>query len=257
MNEITVGSTVERTDFEGRLIVKMLQGKRAAVVTETGDLEVYPLDQLFLIPGQDYNYLRRIVCDSVDEVYRMVGGGNMQSQRAKLALSRLLYDADVRRGTDMIEHAQKQIHQVIIGALTPQAVEILTAQIEQHALTELSPVIMTADPAPLTHYTPEGSTTLVPGLNDDELALMCCDVADMIASSMGFAASAPKDVDAKLSELQRRISIWAAPRGNVRKNQTWELAKKVVGHCRQAEVDDAIENVLEAIRQQEDPEDYI
>lgn len=260
MSEIKVGSTVEHKDREGRLVVKMIQGEKAAVVTETGDLDVYPVSYLYPIPGDDYNYLRRIVIDTIEEVGSSFGSGNVGSTRGALAVARKLYEKDVRRGTDMITHAQQQIRQCVIGAIESDAV---TDMIRKNINT--SPVFTPVNevacdmPEALRHTSLEGhDETLEQQLTDDELALMCCDVADMLANGMGFTADMSyldTSLFAGLSDLQRRITYWTKARGNVRKSQVWSMAQKVVGHCRMAEVDDAIENVLEAIRQQEDCDD--
>ena len=81
----------------------------------------------------------------------------------------------------------------------------------------------------------------------------------MLANGMGFTADMKhrkmSQRESDMSLLQRRVTYWAEPRGNVRKTQVWEMAKRVVGHCRMAEIEDAIENVLEAIRQQEEPDE--
>lgn len=260
MGELKVGSIVEHIHCEGALTVKMVQGNEVVVCSETMHLGVYNRDKLFLIPGQDYNYLRRIVLDTMSDVAKEIGTSALSSERGRLAVARKLYEKDVRRGTDMIAHAQQQIHQCVIGAIDSDAVAAVMRQNFKRREMPLAGVSMEKDPAKmLTHTDISGhSEVLVQQLTDDELALMCCDVADMLANGMGFTADMSyldTSLFAGLSDLQRRITYWTKARGNVRKSQVWSMAQKVVGHCRMAEVDDAIENVLEAIRQQEDCDD--
>jgi hypothetical protein len=276
--KLKAGDIVEHNDREGMLTVKMVQGDEVVVSSETMHLGVYNRDKLFLIPGQDYNYLRRIVVDTMNAVGNEIGRSNLSSDRGALAVTRRLYAAGVRRSEeDLVNHVRQAITLTISGCVSSEAVQDMI-RANRHRVrdvgtghplftpapgteADVEPVIEPEqkDPATVLQHTDltGHSETLVQQLNDDELALMCCDVADMLANAMGFTSgtSAHSKKPLNLSSLQHRITYWGEPRGNVRKTQVWEMAKKVVAHCRMAEVEDAVENVFEAIRQQEDPED--
>ena len=269
MNEMKVGSTVESMTSESALTVKILGNNQVVVQTETGKLDVLPPDELYLVPGDDYCRLRRIVIDTMDKLTKEIGRNNVNSTRFQLALSRALYAADVRRGEeDMVNQIQTKITMVVSDSVSSGDIaDIIRMNMHRKSLptapifTPARPDIEEVSDAPtVLHHTDISghSETLVQQLNDDELALMCCDVADMLANSMGFTADMMHLASSRysaLSQLQRRVTYWSEPRGNVRKTQVWEMAKKVVGHCRMAEVEDAIENVHEAIRQMEDPDE--
>lgn len=257
MSDLKVGDIVEHKDREGMLTVKMVQGKEVVVSSETMQLGVYTTDKLFRIPGQDYNYLRRIVLDTMAAVASDIGSSNLASERGRLAVARKLFAADVRRGTDMAQHLEQRVVSAITDAVKQDAIQAVLRQNPGPRAKGKPVACPDPEPVAITHCSPEESGTLVPGVTDDELALMCCDVADALAGAMGYAASIPAQTKPNMSALQRRITAWSTTRGHARKDQVWNMAKSVVNICRQAEVDDAIENVLEAIRQQEDPEDYI
>lgn len=268
--KLKAGDIVEHNDREGMLTVKMVQGDEVVVSSETMHLGVYNRDKLFLIPGQDYNYLRRIVVDTMAAVGEEIGRSNLSSDRGSLAVTRRLYAAGVRRSEeDLVNHVKDAIKLTISGCISSEAVQDMI-RANRHRVRDVGnghPLFTPApgteadvEPVTLQHTDITGhSETLVQQLTDDELAMMCCEVADMLANGMGFTADMSHRKATKREQdmtlLQRRITYWAEPRGYVRKSQVWEMAKKVVGHCRMAEVEDAVENVLEAIRQQEDAED--
>lgn len=280
LTQLSVGSIVEHKDSEAALTVKMVNGDQVVVQSEVGDLGVYKIDQLYVVPGDDYCRLRRVVVDTLSRVSGYTG--NLASPRGALAVARELYGADVRRGQDVVEYLQSQMSVAITGCLTStQVQDIIRQNAEYMAKREPLPITV-VNPTKIPLMKPEGwepaavessdepkvlqhtditghSETLVQQLTDDELAMMCCEIADMLANGMGFTADMSHRKATKREQdmtlLQRRVTYWAEPRGNVRKSQVWEMAKKVVGHCRMAEVEDAVENVLEAIRQQEDSED--
>lgn len=280
LTQLSVGSIVEHKDSEDALTVKMVNGDQVVVQSELGELGVYKIDQLYAVPGDDYCRLRRIVVDTMVRVSGYVGG--LTSPRGRLAVARALYAADVRRGEeDLVEHVKNSIQLTIKGCVSSETVQDMIRANKHHAVSHGDPLIM-VDPTKIPLMKPEGweptrveaseepkvlqhtditghSETLVQQLTDDELAMMCCEIADMLANGMGFTADMSHRKATKREQdmtlLQRRVTYWAEPRGNVRKSQVWEMAKKVVGHCRMAEVEDAVENVLEAIRQQEDAED--
>lgn len=285
LTQLEVGSTVEHVNSENELIVKMFNQRHVVVQTGAGDLEVFPHDQLYLVPGADYCRLRRTVIDTMDNLIREIGRNNMNSSRFRLALARELYAAGVRRGEeDMVNHVKNAIQLTIKGCVSSETVQDMIRANKHrvrdvgngHPLFTPLPGTEADEPAPwketvvdpepkfpvteLQHTDISGhSETLVQQLTDDDLAMMCCEVADMLANGMGFTADMGRrkmsQRESDMSLLQRRVTYWSEPRGNVRKSQVWEMAKKVVGHCRMAEVEDAVENVLEAIRQMEDPED--
>lgn len=257
--EIKVGSVVERKNREGILVVKLIHGADAAVVDGCGKMEMCALEDLYLIPGQDYNYLRRRVIDTMDRLVQEMGRNNMHSDRFQLAVTRALYDSGVRCGDDLVAYAQDRIRTCVVDSISEGAVADMLRRDNERMSAVTGPVeIVQQEAQTLEQYTPEGAQTLAPLLSDDELANMCCDVADMLANGMGFTADKAHLESARYSgmtDLQRRVTYWSEPRGNVRKVQVWMMATKVVGHCRMAEIADAIENVLESIRQQEDPDD--
>lgn len=261
MSEIKVGSTVESMTSEGALTVKILGRNQVVAQDETGQLEIYPPDELYVVPGHDYCRLRRTVVDTMDKLSRDGGHKNINSTRFQLALSRALYAADVRRGDDdMVNHLQTKITMVVTDSVASGPVaDMIRKNINTTPVFTPVNEVACDMPEALRHTSLEGhDEMLVQQLTDDELALMCCDVADMLANGMGFTADMSyldTSLFAGLSDLQRRITYWTKARGNVRKSQVWSMAQKVVGHCRMAEVDDAIENVLEAVRQQEDCDD--
>lgn len=254
MSQIIEGSIVEHATREGRLVVKMVCGKKAAVVDELGELSTENLEDLYLIPGQDYNVLRRVVVDTMDKLTQEIGRGNINSARYQLALSRALYDADVRCGEDNITLLQNKISVCITDTLSEEAVKNILSSTREHYFLKLRPGSETPT---LAHTDITGhSETLVQALTDDELAEMCCDIADMLSTFAGYAtAVGTKKTKIPMSDLERRLSIWAAPTSNLRKNQTWTLAKQVVAHCRKAEVEDAIDGVLEAIASKNDEDE--
>lgn len=260
MSQIIEGSIVEHATREGRLVVKMVCGKKAAVVDELGELSTENLEDLYLIPGQDYNVLRRVVVDSMDKLTREIGRGNINSARYQLALSRALYDADVRCGEDNITLLQNKISVCITDTLSEEAVKnILSSTLSSDISIVARPAMKPGSEIPTLEHTDitGHSETLVQALTDDELAEMCCDIADMLSTFGGFAASttARKANYNAMSELQRRLTVWDSPSSNLRKNQTWTLAKQVVAHCRKAEVQDAIDGVLEAIASKDDEDE--
>lgn len=278
MSEMKVGSIVESMTSEGALTVKILGKNQVVAQDETGKLEVYAPDELFVVPGDDYCRLRRTVIDTMDKVTKDLGRNNMNSTRYQLALSRALYAAEVRRGEDdLVERVKNEIQLTIKGCVSSETVRDMIRH-NRHRVREAGHPLFTpapgteADVEPVIEMEPKfpgtvlqhtdltgHNETLVQQLNDDDLALMCCEIADMLANGMGFTSdmghrkTSVRESD--MSLLQRRVTYWSEPRGNVRKTQVWEMAKKVVGHCRMAEIEDAIENVLEAIRQQEDPDE--
>lgn len=279
MSEMKVGSIVESMTSEGALTVKILGKNQVVAQDETGKLEVYAPDELFVVPGDDYCRLRRTVIDTMDKVTKDLGRNNMNGTRYQLALSRALYAAEVRRGEDdLVERVKNEIQLTIKGCVSSEAVQDMI-RANRHRVrdvgnghplftpapgteADVEPVIEDVNDAPITlqHTDITGhSETLVQQLNDDDLAMMCCEIADMLANGMGFTADMGSrkmsQRESDMSLLQRRVTYWSEPRGNVRKTQVWEMAKKVVGHCRMAEIEDAIENVLEAIRQQEEPDE--
>lgn len=279
MSELQVGSTVEYFNSESALTVKMVTPTQVVVQSETMKLEVYPPEDLYVVPGTDYCRLRRTVIDTMDKLTQEIGRNNMNSTRYQLALSRALYAEGVRRGEDdLVEHVKNSIQLTIKGCVSSEAVQDMI-RANRHRVrdvgnghplftpapgteADVEPVVEDVKDAPVTlqHTDITGhSETLVQQLNDDDLAMMCCEVADMLANGMGFTADMGSrkmsQRESDMSLLQRRVTYWSEPRGNVRKTQVWEMAKKVVGHCRMAEIEDAIENVLEAIRQQEDPDE--
>lgn len=276
LTQLAVGSIVEHKDSEAALTVKMVNGDQVVVQSELGDLGVYKIDQLYVVPGDDYCRLRRIVVDTMERVSGYPGG--LSSLRGKLSVARALYAEEVRRGEeDMVNHVKNAIQITLKGCISSETVaDMIRANKPRvaeagHPLftpapgteADVEPVIEMEPKFPFTvlqHTDITGhSETLVQQLTDDELAMMCCEIADMLANGMGFTADMSHRKATKREQdmtlLQRRVTYWAEPRGNVRKSQVWEMAKKVVGHCRMAEVEDAVENVLEAIRQQEDAED--
>ena len=285
MSEIKVGSTVEYINSESALTVKMVTPTQVVVQSETMKLEVYPPEDLYVVPGTDYCRLRRTVIDTMDKITKEIGRNNMNSTRYQLALSRALYAEGVRRGEeDLVEHVKNSIQLTIKGCVSSEAVldmiranrhrvrdvgnghplftPIAGTEADFPPIAEMEPVPVKPgeDPMVLQHTDLTGhSETLVQQLNDDDLAMMCCEIADMLANGMGFTADMKhrkmSQRESDMSLLQRRVTYWSEPRGNVRKTQVWEMAKKVVGHCRMAEIEDAIENVLEAIRQQEEPDE--
>lgn len=279
MSELQVGSTVEYINSESALTVKMVTPTQVVVQSETMKLEVYPPEDLYVVPGHDYCRLRRTVIDTMDKLTQEIGRNNMNSTRYQLALSRALYAEGVRRGEeDLVEHVKNSIQLTIKGCVSSETVQDMI-RANRHRVrdvgnghplftpapgteADVEPVIEDVNDAPITlqHTDITGhSETLVQQLNDDDLAMMCCEIADMLANGMGFTADMKyrkmSQRESDMSLLQRRVTYWAEPRGNVRKTQVWEMAKRVVGHCRMAEIEDAIENVLEAIRQQEEPDE--
>lgn len=280
MSEMKVGSIVESMTSEGALTVKILGKNQVVAQDETGKLEVYAPDELFVVPGDDYCRLRRTVIDTMDKVTKDLGRNNMNGTRYQLALSRALYAAEVRRGEDdLVERVKNEIQLTIKGCVSSEAVQDMI-RANRHRVRDVgnghplfTPIAGTeADFPPIAEMEPKfpdtvlqhtdltgHSETLVQQLNDDDLAMMCCEIADMLANGMGFTADMGSrkmsQRESDMSLLQRRVTYWSEPRGNVRKTQVWEMAKKVVGHCRMAEIEDAIENVLEAIRQQEEPDE--
>lgn len=276
LTQLSVGSIVEHKDSEAALTVKMVNGDQVVVQSELGDLGVYKIDQLYVVPGDDYCRLRRTVVDTLNRVSGYTG--NLSSPRGALAVARELYALEVRRGEeDMVNHVKNAIQITLKGCISSETVaDMIRANKPRvaeagHPLftpapgteADVEPVIEMEPKFPFTvlqHTDITGhSETLVQQLTDDELAMMCCEIADMLANGMGFTADMGRrkmsQRESDMTLLQRRVTYWAEPRGNVRKSQVWEMAKKVVGHCRMAEVEDAVENVLEAIRQQEDAED--
>lgn len=280
MSEIKVGSTVEYINSESALTVKMVTPTQVVVQSETMKLEVYPPEDLYVVPGTDYCRLRRTVIDTMDKITKEIGRNNMNSTRYQLALSRALYAEGVRRGEeDLVEHVKNSIQLTIKGCVSSETVQDMI-RANRHRVrdvgnghplftpapgteADVEPVIEREPKFPgtvLQHTDLTGhNETLVQQLNDDDLAMMCCEIADMLANGMGFTADMKyrkmSQRESDMSLLQRRVTYWSEPRGNVRKTQVWEMAKKVVGHCRMAEIEDAIENVLEAIRQQEEPDE--
>jgi hypothetical protein len=271
MSEMKVGSIVESMTSEGALTVKILGKNQVVAQDETGKLEVYPPDELYVVPGDDYCRLRRTVIDTMDKVTKDLGRNNMNSTRYQLALSRALYADGVRRGEeDLVNHIQQGIKIVIQDSI---AHGDIAAAIKRNMQTqpvftpagdmpdgpcmveeEPVPVKPGEDPMVLQHTDLTGhSETLVQQLTDDELVKMCVDVATMLAGFTGFMMLSPQD-HVGLSELQKTVITYENAR-NLRMKQVWEMAKKVVGHCRMAEVGDAVENMLEAIRQQEEPDE--
>lgn len=280
LTQLAVGSIVEHKDSEAALTVKMVNGDQVVVQSELGDLGVYKIDQLYVVPGDDYCRLRRIVVDTLNRVSGYTG--NLSSPRGALAVARELYSSDVRRGADVAESLRSKIIVSITSSInSPEVQSMIRQNAEYMAKGEPLPITI-VNPTKIPLMKPEGwepkveeasdtpdvlrhtsleghSETLVQQLTDDDLAMMCCEIADMLANGMGFTADMGRrkmsQRESDMSLLQRRVTYWSEPRGNVRKSQVWEMAKKVVGHCRMAEVEDAVENVLEAIRQQEDAED--
>ena len=276
LTQLAVGSIVEHKDSEAALTVKMVNGDQVVVQSELGDLGVYKIDQLYVVPGDDYCRLRRTVVDTLNRVSGYTG--NLSSPRGALAVARELYAADVRRGEeDMVNHVKNAIQITLKGCMSSETVADMI-RANKHRVAEAGHPLFTpapgteADVEPVIEMEPKFPATelrhtdisghseiLVQQLTDDDLAMMCCEIADMLANGMGFTADMGRrkmsQRESDMSLLQRRVTYWSEPRGNVRKSQVWEMAKKVVGHCRMAEVEDAVENVLEAIRQQEDAED--
>lgn len=256
MKELKEGTIVEHIYTGAVLTVKMVQGT-SVVVEEAAELKVYPISELYVLPGDDYSILRRLVTDAAATVHATTSG-NIGSVPVVLALTRRLYAAGVR-DTD---HVSRQVKLNIVANIDDAEIKDLLARMDEYKKNADSPELKPYDPAPSMPFGgfPGGIVVQHPPVDknagtfsDEQLAIMCCDVADMLAGAMGFTCTPVADT--VRSDVCRRVSFWAHSTRNLRKSQTWEMAKKVVGHCRQAEVEDAVENVLEAIRQAADVED--
>lgn len=146
-NELVPGTHVEHKFEQGLLIVKMVHGQKVAVIDDaTGEMKMHPISELFVLPGQDYNVLRRQVMEAADAVVRCYGD-SLRKDSVLLALTRQLYAKDVRCGTDMIAHAQKKLRAAVVEGITEGAVKDMLQNAVVNKETEVGNRVTTLEPA--------------------------------------------------------------------------------------------------------------
>lgn len=257
MNKFEVGDVVEHNDREGRLVVKMVNGAEVVVQDEQSNLGVYTSDKLFKIPGDDYCYLRRLVIDTIQKVGSSIGTSNLCSARGGLAVTRLLYAADVRCGADMIAHARNKLVTAVTNALATKAFEEVLRKNAEPVVKEADEPVelvhtsLDTPPMPAKVVEEENQTAM---LSNFELAKLVLQVANELATFNGFTPAVKLTKDMSKVDVCRNLKSWSNTR-NIRVRQSFEMAIKLVDLTRQAESRDAVEEMLEMFEQSEDEDD--
>lgn len=219
MNELKVDAVVEHKYKGGKLLVKMYQNDSVVVENESGNLEVFPISELYEVPGDDYTALRGKIRVAAANVASTTGD-DIREVKTQLALARQLYQAGVRCSEDIVSQVMNRV-QITIADNVAESLD--PATIEQ--------MLKHSQPVPAATTTEPTAALCSPQAKwPRSAAVGMVKKADLIARIL-FSESAKDGCGIKEIPQSNFSADWLSDIENTRVERlrkSWTLAKEVV-----------------------------